>query len=151
MTGTSLSRCNHCDATKTVCWRKGPSTKPVLCNACGVRYLAKGVNGLIGYMPGHTPRRAFKKRETEVQTPASQAVWHLSHSTIYHGAFPGSQAPILVDAATQTSSPSKERNGAVRAQPLLFAPPITKVDCPLSPHAAYRVSFRRGRAPHRMC
>lgn len=136
MTGSapsSMSRCNHCDATKTVCWRKGPSTKPVLCNACGVRYLAKGVNGLLGYLPGHTPRR-FKKKDTirpaELQAPTSPAAWRLSPPTAYHSAFAGPQAPILVDAATQTQTVG-ERPVAVAAQPRPISTPRVKVAPPI--------------------
>lgn len=42
--------CNHCGRTCSPCWRKGPPEKPVLCNACGARYLVK--RNLEGYMPG---------------------------------------------------------------------------------------------------
>eukprot|EP01025_Chloroclados_australasicus_P023711 TRINITY_DN2397_c0_g1_i5.p1 TRINITY_DN2397_c0_g1~~TRINITY_DN2397_c0_g1_i5.p1 ORF type:complete len:454 (+),score=62.90 TRINITY_DN2397_c0_g1_i5:265-1626(+) len=30
--------CHHCGATESPQWRRGPVTKPVLCNACGTRY-----------------------------------------------------------------------------------------------------------------
>ena len=52
--------CNHCGRTCSPCWRKGPPEKPVLCNACGARYLVK--RNLDGYMPGQkaggVPREA---------------------------------------------------------------------------------------------
>eukprot|EP00775_Hariotina_reticulata_P000468 gene468-735_t len=31
--------CCHCGATSSPQWRKGPKGKPVLCNACGIRFL----------------------------------------------------------------------------------------------------------------
>lgn len=31
--------CNHCGALTSPQWRKGPKGKPVLCNACGIRFL----------------------------------------------------------------------------------------------------------------
>lgn len=31
--------CNHCGITESPQWRKGPTKKPMLCNACGTRYL----------------------------------------------------------------------------------------------------------------
>jgi hypothetical protein len=31
--------CNHCGALSSPQWRKGPKGKPVLCNACGIRFL----------------------------------------------------------------------------------------------------------------
>lgn len=33
--------CSHCATTQTPCWRRGPSDKPLLCNACGSRFLVK--------------------------------------------------------------------------------------------------------------
>lgn len=46
--------CTHCCVTVTPCWRKGPPEKPILCNACGARYLVKRT--LDGYMPGQRTR-----------------------------------------------------------------------------------------------
>lgn len=34
--------CNHCGETESPQWRKGPTEKPHLCNACGTRYLRTG-------------------------------------------------------------------------------------------------------------
>jgi hypothetical protein len=31
--------CCHCGAVSSPQWRKGPKGKPVLCNACGIRFL----------------------------------------------------------------------------------------------------------------
>eukprot|EP00878_Enallax_costatus_P042710 GHUV01050159.1.p1 GENE.GHUV01050159.1~~GHUV01050159.1.p1 ORF type:complete len:164 (+),score=11.66 GHUV01050159.1:453-944(+) len=31
--------CCHCNATNSPQWRKGPKGKPILCNACGIRFL----------------------------------------------------------------------------------------------------------------
>lgn len=47
--------CCHCGATSSPCWRKGPEDKPILCNACGARYLVK--RSLDGYMPGQKPSK----------------------------------------------------------------------------------------------
>lgn len=41
--------CNHCGVDVSCCWRRGPPLKPVLCNACGSRYLVK--KSLDGYIP----------------------------------------------------------------------------------------------------
>lgn len=38
----SVPPCNHCGDMESPQWRKGPSDKPHLCNACGTRYLRKG-------------------------------------------------------------------------------------------------------------
>lgn len=38
--------CHHCGRVTSPCWRKGPPEKPVLCNACGARFLVK--NSLDG-------------------------------------------------------------------------------------------------------
>ncbi|DBB05474.1 hypothetical protein WJX77_010999 [Trebouxia sp. C0004] len=47
--------CDHCGRISSPCWRKGPPEKPLLCNACGARYLVK--KNLDGYMPGSKPSR----------------------------------------------------------------------------------------------
>lgn len=41
------------------CWRRGPPAKPVLCNACGSRYLVK--RSLDGYQPLQTRREGGSK------------------------------------------------------------------------------------------
>eukprot|EP00242_Pyramimonas_sp_CCMP2087_P014969 CAMPEP_0198210574 /NCGR_PEP_ID=MMETSP1445-20131203/20717_1 /TAXON_ID=36898 /ORGANISM="Pyramimonas sp., Strain CCMP2087" /LENGTH=247 /DNA_ID=CAMNT_0043884663 /DNA_START=448 /DNA_END=1191 /DNA_ORIENTATION=- len=38
----SIGACNHCGETESPQWRKGPTEKPYLCNACGTRYLRTG-------------------------------------------------------------------------------------------------------------
>ncbi|CAD7698602.1 unnamed protein product [Ostreobium quekettii] len=53
--------CNHCGRTCSPCWRKGPPEKPVLCNACGARYLVK--RNLEGYMPGQKATGGVTPRE----------------------------------------------------------------------------------------
>ncbi|CAL5223461.1 g5980 [Coccomyxa viridis] len=45
--------CSHCGASQSVCWRRGPEDKPLLCNACGARYLVK--RSLEGYFPHSRP------------------------------------------------------------------------------------------------
>ena len=34
--------CDHCHTTQSPLWRRGPSCKPCLCNACGTRWKKKG-------------------------------------------------------------------------------------------------------------
>ena len=41
------------------CWRRGPASKPILCNACGSRYLVK--RSLEGYQPLQTRRENTSK------------------------------------------------------------------------------------------
>ncbi|KAI3438312.1 hypothetical protein D9Q98_000746 [Chlorella vulgaris] len=52
--------CNHCGRTNSCCWRRGPTNKPVLCNACGSRYLVK--RNLDNYVPLAT--RQDRAKET---------------------------------------------------------------------------------------
>lgn len=52
--------CDHCGRTSSCCWRRGPPTKPTLCNACGSRWLVK--RSLDSYKPlatrtGTTPKK----------------------------------------------------------------------------------------------
>eukprot|EP00210_Caulerpa_lentillifera_P008520 g8127.t1 len=53
--------CTHCHVTVTPCWRKGPPEKPILCNACGARYLVKRT--LDGYMPGQRTSAKHKRSQ----------------------------------------------------------------------------------------
>jgi len=42
MSLTVEKTCNYCQTNYSPIWRKGPSDRPRLCNACGVRYMRKG-------------------------------------------------------------------------------------------------------------
>lgn len=62
--------CDHCGIGASCCWRRGPSSKPVLCNACGSRYLVK--KSLDGYIPiqqrlGTLPRSSPKSTKSKVR------------------------------------------------------------------------------------
>ncbi|KAL6780904.1 hypothetical protein ACKKBG_A08950 [Auxenochlorella protothecoides x Auxenochlorella symbiontica] len=59
--------CCHCKATESHCWRRGPPSKPILCNACGSRYLVK--RSLEGYQP-LAMRGMIKQRASKVSAPA---------------------------------------------------------------------------------
>lgn len=48
--------CDHCRATESPQWRRGPPSKPVLCNACGTRYRRTGQLGPPG--PAASVRKA---------------------------------------------------------------------------------------------
>ncbi|PSC72272.1 GATA transcription factor 26-like [Micractinium conductrix] len=64
--------CCHCGRTSSCCWRRGPASKPVLCNACGSRYLVK--RSLEGYQPLQTRRETAAKAQAEVGVkPSSPA------------------------------------------------------------------------------
>lgn len=62
--------CNHCGRTSSPCWRKGPTEKPILCNACGARYLVK--RSLEGYMPGQKHARKVEAKEEESKQTGHQ-------------------------------------------------------------------------------
>lgn len=61
--------CDHCGATESPQWRRGPPAKPMLCNACGTRYRrthqlgsfpgARGGKG--GSLPGRKRRAAARE------------------------------------------------------------------------------------------
>lgn len=68
--------CRHCLTSVSCCWRKGPPDKPVLCNACGSRFLVKAnlegcgffapclmrEEGERGRREGESERRAKERR-----------------------------------------------------------------------------------------
>ncbi|KAL4452489.1 hypothetical protein ABPG75_008151 [Micractinium tetrahymenae] len=63
--------CCHCGTRNSCCWRRGPPSKPVLCNACGSRYLVK--RSLEGYQPLQTRREAGVKQQTSEGSKAGVA------------------------------------------------------------------------------
>ncbi|KAL6759514.1 hypothetical protein V8C86DRAFT_2573770 [Haematococcus lacustris] len=70
--GLAGRACNHCATLVTPCWRRGPAEKPILCNACGTRYLVRG--SLEGYMPGS--RSAPDKGNRSVCKPGNKRKAH---------------------------------------------------------------------------
>lgn len=61
------------DTRASPCWRKGPADtnvsgkRAVLCNACGSRFLTKGKEGLVGYLPHLRSRLATSNKPTQRQ------------------------------------------------------------------------------------
>jgi hypothetical protein len=54
--------CCHCGAVSSPQWRKGPKGKPILCNACGIRFLRTRTLG-----------------KAMVSSCTSSSSWHLSN------------------------------------------------------------------------
>ncbi|GMH41005.1 hypothetical protein BSKO_08915 [Bryopsis sp. KO-2023] len=49
--------CDHCAATESPQWRRGPPSKPVLCNACGTRFRRTGQLSPPQQAPGGKSRQ----------------------------------------------------------------------------------------------
>lgn len=81
--------CDHCGATESPQWRRGPACKPTLCNACGTRYRRTNQLGPAGNSAaaraeragqhatagasGHGARRGANKRDSrDTAQPASK-------------------------------------------------------------------------------
>jgi hypothetical protein len=60
--------CDHCGALDSPQWRRGPASKPMLCNACGTRY--RRTNNL-GPSPASRMATPEARRTTAVQQHAS--------------------------------------------------------------------------------
>ncbi|ESK89015.1 gata transcription [Moniliophthora roreri MCA 2997] len=58
-------RCSSCKATTSPEWRKGPSGKKELCNACGLRYARSRAK-----KEGHVPSSGSRKRKDKILKPA---------------------------------------------------------------------------------
>merc|ERR1711904_348571 len=66
--------CCHCGSVESVMWRKGPADKPVLCNPCGARWIAKKT--LEGYLPqsaGGRKASTSKRSRAAAGTTSSSA------------------------------------------------------------------------------
>lgn len=55
--------CDHCRATESPQWRRGPVGKPVLCNACGTRYRRTGQLGPPGPASSLRKTRSMSERK----------------------------------------------------------------------------------------
>eukprot|EP00775_Hariotina_reticulata_P003789 gene3789-4047_t len=79
--------CCHCGAVQSPQWRKGPKGKPILCNACGIRFLR--TRSLGKSMP--------KKRRAPAQAaaPAANPVAITAATGL-----PGSTSPLSCAAAS---------------------------------------------------
>uniref|UniRef100_M1C735 GATA zinc finger containing protein n=1 Tax=Solanum tuberosum TaxID=4113 RepID=M1C735_SOLTU len=56
--------CCHCGIEQTPLWRPGPTAKPVLCNACGLRWQTKET--LDDYLPKHASTELPSEMKLEV-------------------------------------------------------------------------------------
>jgi len=63
--------CDHCGASESPQWRRGPNHKPVLCNACGTRY--RRTNQLGPPVPSSSSRGALKREASPPGEPAGCA------------------------------------------------------------------------------
>lgn len=63
--------CDHCGALESPQWRRGPASKPMLCNACGTRYRRTNTLGPspLGRNAGNA---ATEKRKAHVQNDATR-------------------------------------------------------------------------------
>ena len=55
--------CDHCGALDSPQWRRGPSSKPMLCNACGTRFRRTGNLGSSPLSRSATPSTTPTKRK----------------------------------------------------------------------------------------
>ncbi len=75
--------CDHCGETSSPQWRRGPAAKPMLCNACGVRYKHDGEAGLERKPRGalkvtpHAKASAAAPMAAAYATEDAAAVWQL--------------------------------------------------------------------------
>jgi len=62
--------CDHCGAVDSPQWRRGPASKPMLCNACGTRY--RRTNNLGPSTPmGRVAQAVAPKKRTPPGSPTS--------------------------------------------------------------------------------
>jgi len=63
--------CDHCGALDSPQWRRGPSSKPMLCNACGTRFRRTGNLGSSPLSRSATPATTPTKRKAVAAAPAA--------------------------------------------------------------------------------
>ncbi|KAF9266607.1 hypothetical protein L218DRAFT_996774 [Marasmius fiardii PR-910] len=90
-----VQRCSSCKATTSPEWRKGPSGKKELCNACGLRY-ARSRAKKEGHVPSSARRRKdklLKPRESTTPPVALSAAPGSAISTYSHSSSTGPYQP----------------------------------------------------------
>eukprot|EP00227_Mantoniella_beaufortii_P013779 CAMPEP_0197581262 /NCGR_PEP_ID=MMETSP1326-20131121/4833_1 /TAXON_ID=1155430 /ORGANISM="Genus nov. species nov., Strain RCC2288" /LENGTH=242 /DNA_ID=CAMNT_0043145145 /DNA_START=231 /DNA_END=959 /DNA_ORIENTATION=- len=68
--------CDHCGAQDSPQWRRGPASKPMLCNACGTRY--RRTNNLGPCTPQLGSRAAVLVAQTKKRSPPASPSSHLN-------------------------------------------------------------------------
>lgn len=137
--------CSHCHTRVSPCWRKGPvdtsvpGNRAVLCNACGSRFLTKGKEGLVGYLP-NLRSRLTASRQKPTQRRRSLA----SHRVAVHapcGQTRKSRAKIL--ALATLDAPRSSPQVVVSKAPPFQAFSSASFDEPKIIIATYAASMRR--------
>ncbi|KAM6504195.1 hypothetical protein JOM56_001138 [Amanita muscaria] len=97
-------RCSSCKATQSPEWRKGPSGKKELCNACGLRY-ARSRAKKEGHNPGQRRRKEKTQGKAGPSTPPNPSS---AYSTIRRriGEEPFSTPSAGSPSGSETYSPS---------------------------------------------
>jgi hypothetical protein len=75
--------CDHCGALDSPQWRRGPSSKPMLCNACGTRFRRTGNLGSSPLSRSATPAATPTKRKAvAAATPATPSGRKKRHAVL---------------------------------------------------------------------
>ncbi len=107
--------CCHCGAVSSPQWRKGPKGKPVLCNACGIRFLRTRSLGKVPVSARRSPPSAFPLGRLQMLAAALRTPsLHMSRATSalprQHCAFAhtyGHAAPFLRSPCTCDTRPAQ--------------------------------------------
>lgn len=110
--------CCHCGATESPQWRKGPMCKPVLCNACGTRFLRTRSLGKI--VMGRNGRRYTKESTPEEDCGCENSSGSTEDSQPCQPA-----AHTRRDSRLGLSRPSKTRRVDAATSALSAAPVLT--------------------------
>ncbi|KAH3767103.1 hypothetical protein Pelo_1026 [Pelomyxa schiedti] len=71
--GTTDRFCEFCGSTTTPVWRRGPSGKTTLCNACGIKWRVKHQHSTQGAQSARKTKAAAKSTAAQVKTKPSPA------------------------------------------------------------------------------
>ncbi|GAW10014.1 gata transcription [Lentinula edodes] len=82
---TGLIKCSSCKTTSSPEWRKGPSGKKELCNACGLRYARSRAKkeGHVVSNSGRKRKDKIIKRESSTPPSATDTISFIIYSSIY--------------------------------------------------------------------
>ncbi|KAK1224058.1 hypothetical protein PQX77_008388 [Marasmius sp. AFHP31] len=103
-----VQRCSSCKATTSPEWRKGPSGKKELCNACGLRYARSRAK-----KEGHVPSSG-RRRKDKILKPRDSTTPPVAHPTAPAQAVSSYSSPSSVGPYPTSSPPPYGATSSLR-------------------------------------
>lgn len=108
--------CCHCGATSSPQWRKGPKGKPILCNACGIRFLRTRSLGKVQQPRKRRMGSGTLAADDDYMPPVSAAAAKRAKREVDDSASDDTLLAVKQDGGSDaSSSPSLSASGVAAA------------------------------------